>query len=50
MDGKPLGSGELVNSDRDNFYEKALPTLFPFGLGGIEANLTVNVDFAEHIR
>ena len=33
-----------------NFFEKAFPCLFPYGLGGIEAHWPVQVDFREHVK
>ena len=47
--GRPR-SGEEVNPNRDNFFEKAFPCLFPYGVGGIEADREVGVGFLEHIR
>jgi hypothetical protein len=42
--------GEVIDSNRDNFFEKAFPCLFPYGVGGIEADREVTVDFLEHVR
>ena len=47
--GRPR-RGEVLDSNQDNFFEKAFPTLFPYGMGGIQADRLVNVDFAEHGR
>lgn len=33
-----------------NFFEKAFPCLFPYGLGGIEAPRPVQVDFRDHVK
>lgn len=37
-------------TDRSNYFEKAFPTLFPYGVGGIEAARAVKVDFRQHVR
>lgn len=47
--GRPL-PGEVVDENREIFFEKAFPVLFPYGIGGIEADRVVNVNFAEHVR
>ena len=47
--GRPR-SGEESDPNRDNFFEKAFPCLFPYGRGGIEADRLVEVDFSEHVR
>ena len=47
--GRPR-SGEESDPNRDNFFEKAFPCLFPYGRGGIEADRPVEVEFSEHVR
>ena len=45
--------GEGVGTDTTalpNFFEKAFPCLFPYGLGGIEAHRPVQIDFREHVK
>jgi hypothetical protein len=37
-------------STESNFFEKAFPCLFPYGLGGIEARRPVEVDFRSHVK
>jgi hypothetical protein len=37
-------------TDQQNLFEKAFPCLYPYGMGGIEGNQPVTVDFSEHIR
>lgn len=39
-----------VDPERETFFEKAYPCLFPYGRGGIEADREVEVDFRMHIR
>ena len=43
-----IGAGGDPN--QMNFFEKAFPCLFPYGLGGIEANQEVAVSFSEHVQ
>ena len=33
-----------------NFFERAFPCLFPYGLGGIDAHRPVEIDFPSHVR
>ena len=33
-----------------NFFERAFPCLFPYGLGGIDARRPVEIDFPSHVR
>lgn len=42
--------GEAVNPECPNFFEKAYPCLFPYGVGGPEADRPVEVDFQDHIK
>ncbi|PPQ74787.1 hypothetical protein CVT24_003726 [Panaeolus cyanescens] len=42
--------GEERDPDRDIFIEKAFPTLFPFGVGGIEADRPVKISMKEHVQ
>ena len=37
-------------SAEPNFFEKAFPCLFPYGLGGIDARHPVEIDFPNHVR
>lgn len=47
--GRPR-PGEVVDTNRPNYFEKAFPCLFPYGRGGIEADRPVEVDYSEHVR
>lgn len=47
--GRPR-TGEICEPNRENFFEKTFLMLFPFGVGGLEADRSVTVDFAEHVR
>lgn len=47
--GRPR-RGEVVAEDRENFFEKAFPCLFPYGRGGPEADRPEDVRFGDHIR
>ena len=42
--------GNEADPNQINFFEKAFPCLFPYGLGGIEADREVTVSFSEHIQ
>lgn len=46
--GRPQGGGPAP--DQDNLFEKAFPILFPYGVGGIEANRVEDISFIEHVR
>ena len=49
----PPRQEDCIGSDtvaRPNFFEKAFPCLFPYGLGGIEAYRLVQIDFREHTK
>ena len=49
----PPRQEDCIGSDtaaRPNFFEKAFPCLFPYGLGGIEAYRPVQIDFREHTK
>lgn len=46
----PGGNAADSSTNRDNFWEKAFPTLFPYGVGGVEAPRTVPVAFDDHVR
>ena len=52
--GRPLEKDNLlketIDFDRPNYFERAFPCLFPFGLGGIEAPQPNEVPFGEHIK
>jgi len=43
-------SSGSVTSTHPNFFEKAFPCLFPYGLGGLEADRPVQVNFRDHIK
>ena len=43
-------SSMTVEENRFNYFEEAFPCLFPYGLGGIEGDREVNVDFLDHVR
>jgi len=47
--GKPR-QGEEGGADRPNYFEKAFPCLYPYGVGGPEADQPVEVDFRDHIK
>ena len=47
---KDCQSGSTDPSAEPNFFEKAFPCLFPYGLGGVEAHRPVKVDFRDHIK
>ena len=42
-------TGTDANPSRHNFFERAFPCLFPYGLGGIEGDHEVGLDFMEHV-
>ena len=49
--GRPRNGGTTAATDRPNFFEKAFPCLYPYGLGGIEADqVGSQVEFSEHVR
>jgi hypothetical protein len=41
---------ESINGDNENFFEKAFPSLYPYGRGGLEAGKPNAISFREHIR
>jgi hypothetical protein len=45
-DFPPLPGAE----DQSNFFEKAFPTLFPYGVGGMEALRPTHIDLRQHIQ
>ncbi len=47
--GRPR-HGEEANPDRENFFEKAFPTLYCYGVGGIERDQETNINFVDHVR
>ena len=55
-DFPPRPTGRETQSDgpdassEPNFFKKAFPCLFPYGLGGIEAHRLVEVDFRSHVK
>ena len=49
--GRPRHGEEFPeDGDRPNFFEKAYPCLFPYGVGGPEGDRPVEVDFKDHIK
>ena len=50
--GRPVmtRSGGTGSIPIPNLFERAFPCLFPYGLGGLEAPQSVEVDFASHVR
>jgi hypothetical protein len=40
----------IADGDRPNYFERAFPCLFPYGVGGLEADRQVEVDFRDHIK
>ncbi|KAA1476552.1 hypothetical protein DENSPDRAFT_785160, partial [Dentipellis sp. KUC8613] len=49
--GRPRkGEQRPFDPNRENFFEKAFPVLFPYGRGGIEADRPVLLSFTEHVR
>ncbi|CAK5284216.1 unnamed protein product [Mycena citricolor] len=46
----PFNATEALDPDRPNFFERAYPCLYPFGVGGLEADRPVDVKFGEHVR
>lgn len=46
--GHPQGGGPVP--EQDIVFEKVYPTLFPYGVGGIEANCHVDMSLADHVR
>lgn len=41
--------GEVLDHNRPNFFEKAFPTLYPYGVGGIERDQANSVSFIDHV-
>ena len=39
-----------IEFNQPNFYEKAFPCLFPYGVGGVEADRKTQLDFRVHIQ
>lgn len=49
--GRPRqGDPEFDNPERENFFAKAFPCLFPYGVGGVESDQPKTLSFTEHIR
>ena len=49
--GQPRRGEQLpVDTECPNFFEKAYPCLFPHGLGGLEADRPIEVDFRDHVK
>ncbi|THH11046.1 hypothetical protein EW146_g8175 [Bondarzewia mesenterica] len=49
--GRPrAGETRTYDPNRENFFEKSFPTLFPYGRGGIEADKETLLSFVNHIR
>ena len=47
--GKPR-AGKDADPDRPNYFERAYPCLYPYGVGGPEADRPTLVDFRDHIK
>ena len=47
--GKPR-AGKDADPDRPNYFERAYPCLYPYGVGGPEADRPTSVDFRDHIK
>lgn len=45
-----FGKQPPEDGDRPNFFEKAYPCLFPYGVGGLEADRPVEVAFGDHVK
>jgi hypothetical protein len=43
-------SNSQGEENQSNYFEEAFPCLFPYGVGGIESEREVNVDFLDHVR
>lgn len=39
-----------LDPNHQNYFERAFPILFPYGVGGIEGEQEVAVEFNEHVR
>ncbi|EUC56046.1 ATP-dependent DNA helicase PIF1, putative [Rhizoctonia solani AG-3 Rhs1AP] len=46
----PVGQEVQAIPTNQNFWEKALPGLYPYGVGGIEGDQPVPLSFIEHVR
>ncbi|EIM90060.1 uncharacterized protein STEHIDRAFT_52210 [Stereum hirsutum FP-91666 SS1] len=46
----PRGEVRPYDPNRTNFFERAFPTLFPYGRGGVEADRETLVSYQDHIR
>lgn len=42
--------GTNAEAVESNYFERVFPVLFPYGEGGVEAQRSVVVDFADHIK
>jgi hypothetical protein len=48
--GQPPAGAVAQDPDRPNFWERAFPLLYPYGVGGIERDRPVKVSLVEHAR
>ncbi|KIY49888.1 hypothetical protein FISHEDRAFT_13114, partial [Fistulina hepatica ATCC 64428] len=48
--GSALAKDYMSADDSTNYWEKAFPLLFPYGMGGLEAPRPTHVSLAEHAR
>ena len=49
---RPRGGdcSEDGKENRPNYFERAFPCFFPYGVGGLEADRPVGVDFRDHVK
>ncbi|CUA73486.1 hypothetical protein RSOLAG22IIIB_05336 [Rhizoctonia solani] len=48
--GQPPRGQAPLDPNRPNYWERAFPLLYPYGVGGIEADRPVNLSLIEHAR
>ncbi|KAG9093512.1 hypothetical protein FS749_014256 [Ceratobasidium sp. UAMH 11750] len=48
--GQPPAGAPPPDPNRHNYWEKAFPLLYPYGVGGIEHDRPVPLSFIEHVR
>lgn len=48
--GQPPVGAPAGDPNRMNYWERAFPLLYPYGLGGIEGDRKVHLSFLEHVR
>ena len=47
---RPDNQAAIPNADKGNLFEKAFPALYPYGVGGIEADQPTPLEFREHVQ